>query len=226
MTTKEFDLEFDILYDNAFSKGSRGLDVYEKSVFLTQAQEEIVKSYYSGYNLTKESFERTEDRRNSLKNLVKTYKTSTLINSNEKISNNSKVYKLPDNLWYIIYEQCKLKDNCIDYIEVKPVTHDEYGITIDNPFRRPNKRKVIRLDVANVGNNKVVELISATDIEEYIVRYLKKPSPIIIANFEENSETSGLNLLIDGKNTITECELDSEIHRDILYRAVELAKYR
>ena len=47
MTNKEFSYEFDILYNNIMSNQAPGLDDYEKSVFLTKAQEEIIINYYS-----------------------------------------------------------------------------------------------------------------------------------------------------------------------------------
>jgi hypothetical protein len=48
MTTKEFKREFDILYNNIMSDQAPSIDAYEKSVFLTKAQEEIVASIYEG----------------------------------------------------------------------------------------------------------------------------------------------------------------------------------
>ena len=38
MTTQEFSNEFDILYNNIMSNSAPGLNEYEKSIFLTQAQ--------------------------------------------------------------------------------------------------------------------------------------------------------------------------------------------
>lgn len=43
MTTQEFSNEFDVLYNNIMSNQAPGLDEYEKSVFLTKAQSEILK---------------------------------------------------------------------------------------------------------------------------------------------------------------------------------------
>lgn len=48
MTLKEFSNEFDVLYNNIMSNAAPGLNEYEKSVFLTQAQEELVVNLYSG----------------------------------------------------------------------------------------------------------------------------------------------------------------------------------
>ena len=44
MTTEEFSNEFDVLYNNISSNQSPGLNEYEKSVFLTKAQNEILKN--------------------------------------------------------------------------------------------------------------------------------------------------------------------------------------
>ena len=70
MTNPEFSIEFDILYNNISSNKAPGLNEYEKSVFLTKAQEQIVTELYSGRNNTYNSFEETEEQRRYLSNLV------------------------------------------------------------------------------------------------------------------------------------------------------------
>ena len=47
MTTQEFSNEFDVLYNNIMSNQAPGIDDYEKSVFLTKAQLEILKNYFN-----------------------------------------------------------------------------------------------------------------------------------------------------------------------------------
>ena len=47
MTTQEFSNEFDVLYNNIMSNQAPGLDEYEKSVFLTKAQSEVLKNYFN-----------------------------------------------------------------------------------------------------------------------------------------------------------------------------------
>ena len=47
MTLQEFSDEFDVLYNNISSNQAPGLNEYEKSVFLTKAQNEIVKNYFT-----------------------------------------------------------------------------------------------------------------------------------------------------------------------------------
>ena len=46
MTTKEFSNEFDIAYNSIATNDAPGLDLYEKSVYLTKAQLELVKTHF------------------------------------------------------------------------------------------------------------------------------------------------------------------------------------
>ena len=46
MTTQEFSIEFDILFNNINSNQSQGINEYEKSVFLTHAQNELIKNSF------------------------------------------------------------------------------------------------------------------------------------------------------------------------------------
>ena len=61
------------------------------------------------------------------------------------------------------------------------------------------------------------ELISKYNITEYLIRYLVKPTPIILIDLEDG-------LTINGLDTITECNLNPVIHRTLLNLAVKLAK--
>lgn len=47
MTAEEFSNQFDVLYNNITSNQAPGLTEYEKSVFLTKGQNEIVKNYFT-----------------------------------------------------------------------------------------------------------------------------------------------------------------------------------
>lgn len=227
MTNPEISREFDILYDNISSNGAPGINKYEKSVLLTRAQDELVSQYYSGKNITQESFEDSENRRRELNELVKTKIVSEYITHSSGLSLNSRFFEIPDDVYYIIQEQVKLSstDTCINgkLVSVIPVTHDEYNLQSDSPFRKPNKRKAWRLDVSEINGTKMVEIISEYDISEYRMRYIKKPKPIVLVDFESDPELQGMSLTVEGVNTETECELNSEIHRQIIDRAVELA---
>ena len=75
MTKEEMSVEFDLLYNNIMSNLAPGLDNYEKSRFLTMAQEAIVREYYNGISPLSNSFEKNEAMRRSLANLIKSYST-------------------------------------------------------------------------------------------------------------------------------------------------------
>lgn len=224
MTTEEFSNEFDTLlnsYSNIEPFGKTPntveIDEYEKSVFLTNAQEEIVIDLYNGKNPFGDSFEKTEEIRRYLSDLIRTYTTTVKETGYTGLSNKSVFFKLPDDLWFITYEAVNLKDDelgCMDgsNILVLPVTQDEYHRIKKNPFRGSNERRAIRLDLSE----KVVEIVSKYNIDSYLVRYLARPKPIILSKLPDN-------LSINGVSDKTECELNPVIHRAILERAVKLA---
>lgn len=225
MTTEEFSNSFDVLLNSYKANSQVGeqssiidinLDEYEKSVFLTNAQEELVESVYSGKNPFRDSFEKTEEVRRYLSNLTKTYKTSNKEDINSGLSDNSVFFQLPDDLWFITYEAVNLEgDNlCANgkNTSVTPITQDEYHKIKNNPFRGSNKRRALRLDL---GDN-MVEIISKYNVEEYLVRYLSRPTPIILVDLPDG-------LTINNESNKTDCKLNSALHRTILERAVQLA---
>lgn len=224
MTTREFSDEFDTLINanasiNLFGTTASlvSFDEYEKSVLLTEAQEEIVKELYSG-KYTGESFEKTEELRRSLDGLVKTCYPSR-VTEGIALDSDSSFFTLPEDLWFITYESVDLVSDayCSNKrtIDIVPMRQDEWHRAKRNPFRRPNKRKAVRLDS---GNN-TAEIISAYPIENYLIRYLSKPSPIVLVNLEDG-------LSINGVTSITECKLNTVLHRTILERAVLLGQRR
>lgn len=227
MTTQEFSNEFDTLlnsfsqqtvFGEQFSKSDLVLDEYEKSILLTKAQEEIVKGLYNG-TLTGQSFENTEELRRGLDSLIKTEKLKQSKEILIGVTPNSQFYRFPDDAWFITYEQVTITDDSLcggrATIRVVPMRQDEWYKSSDNPFRRPNKNKVVRLDFSS----EILELISDYPISEYLIKYISKPTPIILTKLPED-------LSIDGVQDITECKLNTALHRVILERAVQLAYRR
>lgn len=223
MTTEEFSNEFDIILQsysvkNEFSQQNPiAFDEYEKSVFLTKAQEQIIITLYNGKNNSNESFEKTEELRRYLSNIIKTEIRPKLTdNLPNAVSQNSQFFSLPDDLWFITYESAKVtsEDKCLNGKELMiiPVTQDDYFRTSRNPFRQSNDRKALRLDI----KDNTVEIISKYDISQYLVRYLSKPEPIVLIDFEEG-------LSINNVSTKNECKLNPALHRLILDEAIRLA---
>ena len=232
MSNSEFSDGFDTLVSAYVLKNNFGdtnvftFDEYEKSKFLTKAQEEIILEYYSGKNPFDESFEKNEEARRYLTSLVKTAKITTQAASEgDDIDAKSVFYELPldanqkEDVWFITYEAVEVANDVEDpcmrgvILSVVPVREDEYYRTRNNPFRGPNKRRALRLDV----DDDRVEIVSKYKISKYILRYLSKPTPIVLVDLSNDG------LSIDGVSDITECALSSVLHRAILNRAVTLA---
>lgn len=228
MTREEFSNSFDVSlnsyknnpnFGNSFDSVNIALDEYEKSVFLTKAQEEVIINLYNGKNIYGDSFESTEEIRRYLDSLVKTttYQVTDSEEDVTKLSDSSVIFSLPNDIAFITLEQIKYSDEslgCADgsVASVYPVTHDEYEVIKNNPFRGPSKYKAIRIDY---GDNKV-EIISKYNIGEYLIKYLSKPKPIILEDLPDN-------LSIEGYSMATDCELNPLLHNTILTRAVQLA---
>lgn len=218
MTNQEFSNEFDTLL-NSYSKDTQfgkvdsfALDEYEKSQFLTTAQEQLVLEYYSGRNQYGESFEQSEEVRRYLSSLYKTEELEESKDSSlKKLDSKSKFYLLPKDLLFITLEEVLLENSCGEFINVQPITQDQYNKTINNPFRGPSRNRAIRLDY----NSEIVELISNKEVSVYLMKYVSKPEPIILEDLE--------GLTINGISNKTECNLHPSLHRSILNRAVRLA---
>lgn len=196
--------------DNSGKQNTLAFDEYEKSIFLTKAQEQIVLELY-------QELEQSEENRKYLSNLIKTSNYIPIGEQDETLINNTfKSYKveIEDSVLFMIYEQCTLSDenNCINnkIVSVVPTIHDDLDKVLKNPFKSPNSRKVIRLDFDNK-----IELISKYNISNYKIRYLKKPNPIILVKLED--------LNIDKKQEVSNGETNPILHERIVQRAVQLA---
>ena len=224
MTNSEFSNEFDILYNNIMSNQAPGLNEYEKSVFLTKAQDEIVKAYFSP-NKAMEGFDGSEKRQIDFSSIIKV-KRYTSLNSSEdsntafdKRSYNTTLTDVND-LLMIINETLEVtrgtgNDNTIT-LTVIPISYTEYNRLMSKPFKRPLKNQAWRLLVNNTSNT--VELIAGNGDTptSYTIRYIKRPRAIVLTALE--------GVTLDGQEESQTCELDPILHHEILQRAVELAK--
>ena len=218
MNVQEFSNSFDTLLqpyitkDNPGEQNNLAFDEYEKSIFLTKAQEQIVLELY-------QELEQSEEVRKYLSNLIRTDNYVPIGEQDETlINNNFKSYKvkISNDILFMIYEQCTLSDenNCINnkIVSVVPTIHDDLDKVLKNPFKSPNSRKVIRLDFDNK-----IELISKYNISNYKVRYLKKPNPIILVALEDNLSIN------NGDTKVSNGETNPILHERIVQRAVQLA---
>lgn len=244
MTVIEMSNQFDVLYNNITSNQAPGLNEYEKSIFLTKAQSEVVKNYFLPQSNAKQAgFDGNQKRQADFSMLMEhaelTPETGAGITRFDPRSN---VYKMPTRLFILINEQVvitKEEDNVpktVGIRQVMPLSYDEYTRLMSKPYKEPLKYQAWRLltTTAITTENQidkgvgVAEIIMTTkdrSLENvtynYNLRYLKKPNPIVLVDL---ADTLGEDLSIEGVDTVTPCELDPMLHEEILQRAVELAK--
>lgn len=223
MTNQEFSNEFDVLYNNIMSNQAPGLDEYEKSVFLTKAQSEILKNYFNPKgNKYQEGFDDSAKRQIDFSSLVRVAEP-TIISSDSsyiKMDDRSNLYTIPTDILFIVNETAKLTSGSSSrYLSIVPISFEEYNRLMSKPYKCPLKNQGWRLlQYSNKGVAEVI-VVGGT-LSEYKIRYIKRPKPIILANLDETYS----NVSIDGETSVSECELDPILHPEILQRAVELAK--
>lgn len=146
MTIQEFSDQFDVLYNNITSNQAPGLNEYEKSVFLTKAQEEIIKNYFSSKaNPKGDGFDDSPKRQADFANII-TFNTLPLILNVSTFDKRSGAFMLPSDLFICLNEQ--LSDGDIP-ITVRPISYDEYDRLMSKPYKYPPKYQAWRLITKN-----------------------------------------------------------------------------
>lgn len=158
MTTTEFSNQFDLLFNNISSNQAPGLNEYEKSVFLTKAQDEIVKNYFqaeSNGNTVKKGFDDTAIRQMDFSDLIvsKTIQEETGDNAVPSVDPRALVYKISkddrvyiiinESLYLMVNQEGKLKVNGIR--QVIPIKYTEYMRLMSKPFKEPLKNMAWRI---------------------------------------------------------------------------------
>lgn len=225
MTNQEFSNEFDILYNNITSNQAPGLDEYEKSVFLTKAQDEIVKAYFNPkLNKPQEGFDGNEVRQIDFSMIMRTVNYDGFSDATFDNRPNSKKVSLDGNIMMFINEFADVtrSDNLEGEKSVRltviPLDYREYSRLMSKPYKRPLQYQAWRILDNSNGQNTAEIIIGPNDkLINYSIRYVKKPQAIIL------SDLDGVTL-DGGVPNHQECELDPILHHEILQRAVELAK--
>ena len=202
-TSEEWSVNFDILYNNISSDQAPGLTEYEKSVFLTQAQEAVILDLYKG--TSGDAFETTEEVTRYLSSLVKINypdddDVKVLQATKEGVS--MYAYVLPDDVWFVTYQSGSITvENKPRDVIVVPSRQDSLFKDLNNPFKGPNKNKV--LAISEEGS---IILYSKYPISNFYIKYLKRPNDI-------NLESKDFSV-----------EIPESLHNQVLYKAVQLAK--
>ena len=211
MTIIEFSNQFDILYNNITSNQAPGLNEYEKSVFLTKAQDEIVKNYFEASSLgntVKKGFDDTILRQMDFSSLMTTREYQDGIIGESTLDPRAIVYDIPenDNIYIVINESLHLMDDngvVKGVRQVVPLSYLEYSRLMLKPFKQPVKNQAWRL----ITSGKRGELNKIDDNST-----IKTRVEIIATNADLNHYTGNMVIDLPEKNIDTSVE---DITKDI-----------
>lgn len=220
MINPEFSDQFDVFYNNITSNQAPGLDEYEKSVFLTRAQNEVLISYFDPrLNKVQEGFDDSQRRQIDFSMVTKVHPEDNITEAARFDPRaNSKSVSIPTDVLVVVNERLTVSRDGKDvYLTVIPIHYSEYDRLMSKPYKRPLKYQAWRV-FSGDGDSIHSDLVVGPNdtIEKYELRYISRPTPIILSSLD--------GLTIEGKEGPLECVLDPILHPVILQRAVELAK--
>lgn len=229
MNTSEFDTEFDVLYNNITSNQAPGLNGYEKSVFLTKSQNQLLSEYFNfRVDSTDGGFDNSEERQIDFSRIIRTESLSDIGSPIDyvRIDPRSFIYRMDNDILFILNEfldVTPIGSRATDTLNVVPLSYDEYSRLMRKPYKFPPKGQAWRLINGSDGgrNSRCFEIIAKDVVGNdlsYRIRYVRRPRPIIL------EDLTNLGVTIDNETAVTECELPEETHHKILERAVTLAK--
>lgn len=242
MNSKEFSSEFDILYNNIMSNKAPSIDEYEKSVFLTKAQDELIKNYFNRSNKYRAGATDNEKRNADFDHLIRIAELEKGINFSGKLYDKSILLEsLNEPYLMVLNETCYVSkeiktkvynEEDDEYIEEKktievpltviPVNFHILGRFLSRNFKYPPKGQCWKYE--SINSDQELVLPPGCQFKSFRCRYVAKPDPIILCDLTAFPEDeNGLPLSIEGISYESLCKLNPSIHPEILQRAVELA---
>lgn len=222
MTVNEFSNQFDLLYNNITSNQAPGLNEYEKSVFLTKAQDEIVKNYFeasSQGNTVKKGFDDTILRQMDFSDLMSGKEYQDGIIGESVIDPRAIVYDIPkdDNVYIVVNESLHLMDDngtVKGVRQIVPLSYLEYSRLMLKPFKQPIKNQAWRL----ITSGRRGELDAFHDIPDNGSTPIKTRVEIITTNADLNRYTG--NIVLDLPEINKDLE-NVDIQKDIVINVKE-----
>tara|TARA_R110000796_G_scaffold83590_2_gene182773 strand:+ start:10930 stop:11613 length:684 start_codon:yes stop_codon:yes gene_type:complete len=204
MTRIEMHAEFKLLMDKGDSFDAPSFLEEEIDSFLNISQEKFISKRAFGNNTRRTNFEEDQKRRDDLRTLISNAIIVPSAVGQAHNKPNGQFVALPENYRHAINEEAAVEtvnQTGSARVGVKPITHDRYNKIIDDPFNKPNKHTVYRLDFGGTGFDNNFELICGNNqvVSEYHLRYIKNP------------------LLIEPD---VDCSLAEHTHKEIVRMAV------
>lgn len=197
MTNAELKSYFNLLYNNINNNAAPGLKDKEISMFLTKAQDEVIKNHILTNNTYQMGVNQMSKRDNELDSLIKVYATTTFSTQNvPRLHPHSVTCVCNVNPLVILSETANDK---LDVVELSYIQFNKFMAGI---YKHPKKNQCWKL-----RHDSVIELVmpvSINTLTKYVMVYVKKP-----ADIDVNGST---------------IEVPETLHQEIVQRAVELAK--
>lgn len=214
---------FLLFYDKLFEYGAPAYDDRQISAILTKAQMRVFKRHYMpAANRYREGFETSEQRRTDLEQFIKNASTTagtiTVSGVQTGVHPNGFFYDMPSDFLYAVEEAVVTSTSTPEEVTVLPIRHDYYRANIRNPYKKPYKNLVWRMDYSrqthatgeNAATVKRTEIITdGASVTTYRARYLVTPPDIVV------DEVTAANQ--------RHCILDDTLHDEIIDEAVKIA---
>lgn len=241
MTPSEFSNQFDILYDNITSNQAPGLDDYEKSVFLTKAQEELVKDYFNPINnKLGQGFDGSTKRQYDFSTIVKTVELRAipqeLLQSNgtynSAIDPRSRLYVVPKNYYLEVNNTVVLNDGKI--LAGTSITYAQYLNYLNTPYQLPSKHIFWKLMRDMIANDELFEkknyyIIKDAKVDNFITLLVPVDLAVVLESGEKTNveyDAADPSLILTYKMPGLEPDSDDSIDGNLtsLRKALENAK--
>lgn len=214
----EWSSEFDILYNNIMSNQAPGLTEYEKSVCLTRAQNDLVRSYFSAnMNEQREGFDSSTVRQSDFNVLLSACELAVEAGT-PVIDSRAILFTYPEDSLFNLHETLRYtSDDRTVMLQGVRLSYEQYTRLMSKPYKYPQKD--IAWILTQAGRTaEVVCRIPEEAVPVLMLRYIRKPKPIVLVSLEDDGIT------LEGESGPMTCELPEHLHEDILSRAVLLAK--
>lgn len=235
MTVYQMSNEFDLLYNNITSNQAPGLNSWEKSVFLTKAQDELIKNYFNpNGNKYKEGFDDSPKRQIDFSNIMESKEISEAVGVSPTVDYRAICFPMPINLFFIVSEEVRIYSGSLstpDGIrQVVPISYMEHARLMSKAYKYPLKQQAWRL-ISDRQLQVMAEIVlNSMDYSKYrnsckyAIRYVRHPKPIILEDLSIYGNELSFTVAGTDYRTASPCELNESIHEEIVQRAVELAK--
>lgn len=228
MINAELSTEFDVLYNNITSNQAPGLNDYEKSVFLTKAEFQLVSEYFNRkLDSSEGGFDGSSKRQIDFSSIIE-WKTLEKADSVDKFDIRSIAYYIPEDVLFPINEQLSVeKDTDIhSFYSVVPISYDDYDRLMAKPYKFPPKNQAWRLITKSVTIPAKEEIITTYFPHTIYASAISDNTEIFKLSFKSKNDTPIRIALVteeyfEGKDSLEETysviELNSDLTIESLY---------